>query len=219
MHGFGCDSRFWEPQVAALRGAGWDVAAPDLPYHGGPTQGVEPSLRGLAAWVVGRLGATPAVLIGHSMGGMMALQIAHDRPDVTRAVVLVDAFPSLEMVAAHLPTMFVPGRHRAVRRWIEDTREEILRGMGPDVFDSLWPTVADFDARAWLPEITCRTLAVIGGRRLYGAEDADRLKAAAQLGRLGRTCSVVVVPMTGHFLNLEKPEAVNDAILAWLATL
>jgi len=219
IHGFGCDCRFWEPQATALRAAGWDVATPDLPYHGGPTEGVEQSLQGLAAWVVGRLGGTPAVLIGHSMGGMMALQIAHDRPDLTRAIVLVDAFPSLSVVVPHLPGMFVPGLHRTVRRWIEDTREEVFRNMGQRVYGNLWPTVADFDAVDWLPAITCPALMVIGGRQLYRAEDAERLKADLLLDRLGGPCSVVVVPMTGHFLNLEEPEAVNGTILDWLGAL
>ncbi len=60
IHGMCCDSSFWEPQVAALSDAGYRVASPDLPWHGGPTAGVTPSLQGLSAWVAGSwVAATP----------------------------------------------------------------------------------------------------------------------------------------------------------------
>ena len=42
IHGLGCDSDFWRPQVADLASLRWLVWVPDLPYHDSLATGVYP---------------------------------------------------------------------------------------------------------------------------------------------------------------------------------
>jgi pyruvate dehydrogenase E2 component (dihydrolipoamide acetyltransferase) len=74
------------------------VAAVDLPGHGGSDKpspaSTDYSISGTAAKLgelLEKLELTPAVLIGHSLGGATALQLALDRPKLVRALVLVDS--------------------------------------------------------------------------------------------------------------------------------
>ncbi|MEN6547347.1 MAG: alpha/beta hydrolase, partial [Armatimonadia bacterium] len=153
IHGFGCDSRFWAPQVAVL--GGYEVCVPDLPYHGGPTEGVQRTLEGLAAWVVRECLPEPAVLMGHSLGGMIALQIVHEWPELVEGIVLMDSFPSLELNAQYLNGMYAEGMPAELREWIETARGEIIGQMPQENYEAIWPSVAAFDARGWLAEIAC----------------------------------------------------------------
>lgn len=215
IHGFGCDSRFWAPQVAAL--GGYRLSAPDLPYHGGPTDGVPKTLAGLAEWVVAEHLSEPSVLIGHSLGGMIALQIARDRPELVAGVVLVDSFPSLELNALYLDGLYAEPMAVELRTWIDDTRAEIIARMSEETYEEIWPSVAQFDARPWLGEFTCPLLGIYGGRGRYGEQETERLKHDLLLDRWGGNATVSVVAEVGHFVNLERPDAVNAALRRWLA--
>jgi len=215
IHGFVCDSRFWEPQVAFLRGLGYDAVAPDLPFHGGPTQGVSQSLEGLADWVTRTHLHEPAVLIGHSLGGMIALQIAHEHPSLVAGLGLIDSFPSLELNRDLLPGMFRDMGPGDVRRWVETTRAELLLQMTLPVHDALWPTVLAFDARPWLAEIACPVLGIYGGRGLYGAADAPVLRQQLGLDRTSGDADVVIIEQAAHFVGLERPGEVNTALGLW----
>ena len=77
LHGHGCDHGFWAPPAAALGAAGFPVEAPDFPFHGGPTAGYAPTLASLADFCAALLApGPPAVLAGHSLGGMVATAVA-----------------------------------------------------------------------------------------------------------------------------------------------
>jgi len=217
IHGFGCDSRFWAPQVAAL--GGYEVCVPDLPYHGGLSDGVEKSLEGLAAWVRRECLSEPAVLVGHSLGGMITLQIVHERPELVEGIVLMDSFPSLELNARYLNGMYAEGMPAELREWIEMTREEIVGAMTRENYDAIWPSVWAFDARGWLDEIECPLLGIYGGRGRYGAADGERLKHDLLLDRVSGEVEIAVLESGGHFCNLEYPEATNEVLVRWLQSL
>ncbi|MER3408776.1 MAG: alpha/beta hydrolase, partial [Thermoleophilia bacterium] len=73
---------------------GCRVLCPDLPGHGGSAPLPGASLPALAE-VVGALaeeeGMLPAVVVGHSLGGVVALWLAAQRPDRVRGIVLAGA--------------------------------------------------------------------------------------------------------------------------------
>ena len=217
VHGFGCDARLMRPQAQFLREAGHDVTAPELPFHGGPTDGVEMSLMGLAEWLAREHLHAPTLLIGHSLGGMIALHLALERPHLVTGVALLDSFPSLELNRDVLPGMFVEGSHDVVRKWIEATRSEILEHMTPAVYDTIWPNVVAFDARSRLSEIGCPLLGVYGGRDLYHPADAHQLLPRLSLHTVAGPTDVSIIPGCGHFAHLERPDDVNAALRDWLA--
>jgi pimeloyl-ACP methyl ester carboxylesterase len=97
LHGWGLSHRSYEGPIRALAAAGHRVVAPDLPGFGGtvdlPARGL--SFRAFAAFVedlVAEIEGDGAVhVVGHSFGGGVATQLAHDFPRRVRSLVLVDA--------------------------------------------------------------------------------------------------------------------------------
>jgi pimeloyl-ACP methyl ester carboxylesterase len=92
LHGAGYTHHTFVLQTRALAYDGWNVLAPDLPGHG--LSGGEPlhSVEEMAAFVLAlmdRLDVATAVLAGHSMGGLIALEVARTAPQRVRALVLI----------------------------------------------------------------------------------------------------------------------------------
>jgi len=81
VHGWLLSGRLWSRLGEELLPA-WRLLAPDLPGFGSAPRpaGLQPSLasygRWLAQWVERELGQQPVVLVGHSLGGSVALHAA-----------------------------------------------------------------------------------------------------------------------------------------------
>lgn len=97
VHGLGGSQSTWASVLGDFAEA-YRVAAIDLPGHGGsdkpaPDNAVY-SLDGLSAAlgeVIEKLELVPAIVVGHSLGGAAALQLALDRPKLVRALALVNS--------------------------------------------------------------------------------------------------------------------------------
>ena len=92
VHGLACDYRSWTPQIddlsrdhrciaVDLRGCGQSDAAP--PYN-------LTTLTDDVAAVIREMGLPPAVLIGHSLGGLLVLTMNRRHPDLVLGTVLAD---------------------------------------------------------------------------------------------------------------------------------
>ena len=94
VHGVACHRAFMEPQAEFLRRS-HRVIAVDLRGHGksdAPRQRY--TIAALAedvGWMCERLDLAPVVVVGHSLGGLVALELAAARPDLVRAAVLIDS--------------------------------------------------------------------------------------------------------------------------------
>jgi pimeloyl-ACP methyl ester carboxylesterase len=84
LHGWCCDHTYFAPQFEHFSDNGHMVLALDLRGHGesdAPEQAYSMQLfADDVAWLVGELGIELPVVIGHSMGGVVAFQLAIDRP-------------------------------------------------------------------------------------------------------------------------------------------
>lgn len=83
LHGALNDHTVWAPIVPGLAARGWQVLAPDLPGHGATPGPALASVEDMADWVLARLdgaGIASALLAGHSMGSLVALEAAHRAP-------------------------------------------------------------------------------------------------------------------------------------------
>jgi pimeloyl-ACP methyl ester carboxylesterase len=97
VHGAFAGAWCWEPVIAPLESAGYDVEAIDLPGSGSDsTPLAEVTLNGYAERICAALEATaspaPLLLVGHSMGGMAITQAAARCPRHIAALIYVAAF-------------------------------------------------------------------------------------------------------------------------------
>jgi len=241
LHGLSAGASTWVEVVDRLRPA-VRVTAVDLPGHGGSS----PPPRGAGiAWyadavaaAIGALGPVPAVLVGHSFGGQIALRVAQRHPDTVRALVLVGPSGVLPLrartrVLAVLTTVLRPGARAAPlglrlaeRAWFKRVAFGPLLAADPAALPAR--AVRGFFAelrehtdvrtarRAILAEPpfptewtpACRALV------LWGA--ADAVVPVEHGFALARATSVSLraVADCGHLLIGERPDAVVDAIAA-----
>ncbi|WP_328926421.1 alpha/beta fold hydrolase [Streptomyces sp. NBC_00190] len=92
LHGHFQDGRSFE-ELAREVGPAWRVIGLDQRGHGASDRAAEYTREGYvadAAAVLEHLGLGPAVVVGHSLGGVNAYQLAARRPDLVRAVVVED---------------------------------------------------------------------------------------------------------------------------------
>jgi pimeloyl-ACP methyl ester carboxylesterase len=94
VHGWCCDHSHWRGQIGDFSPDHRCVAL-DLRGHGGsdkPDQDFTiPAFVNDLAWLIPEIGLDRPVLIGHSMGGCIGLNLAHGHPDLLRALVMVDS--------------------------------------------------------------------------------------------------------------------------------
>lgn len=222
LHGVGLDHRMWDRCVPALT-RNHRVSTPDLPGHGtGPAVASDASLDDLADEVLRNLPERPVHLVGFSLGGLVAQQIAVRAPEAVRSLVLVSS------VARRGPeqSAAVRDRLRAAQQDFPDTAETAVQrwmtadwqAREPGLVERLRATLlandlgsyiacyrifatADADLAAHLPDITAPTLAITGGDDPGSTpEMTERLAATIPRAR------AVVVPGAQHLLPLECPD-------------
>ena len=97
LHGWGLDHKAYKRALSRLVTAGVHVVAPALPGFGGTAalSRRAPDLTGYARWVdqfLDEVGVDgPALIMGHSFGGGVAIRFAYDHADRTHALVLVNS--------------------------------------------------------------------------------------------------------------------------------
>ena len=236
VHGWCCDHTYFAPQLEHFGARGHAVLALDLRGHGesdAPEQ--EYSMRVLAndvAWLVGELGLERPVFVGHSMGGVVAFQLAIDRPELPAAIVMIDSpvtrpDASRERLPAFLDALRSPDYRQAIVSYVEGVlflptddgarKAEILARMpttARHVVVSALEGMRDFDP----DEAETRVLAP----SLYIAADDAPLSDLPHLFRIAPGMLFGQTVGSGHFCQLEVPEQVNamlDRFLAVLPTL
>ena len=97
VHGLGGSQTTWASVLGDFAET-YRIVALDLPGHGGSDKpapnAADYSITGLAGVlgeVIEKLDLAPAVIVGHSLGGVTALQLALDRPKLVRGLALVDS--------------------------------------------------------------------------------------------------------------------------------
>src|SRR5690349_1438847 len=97
IHGAAADHSVWALQSRYFAYHGFNVLAVDLPGHGKSVGPALATVEELAAWIFELLstaGLERAVLVGHSMGSLIALHAAASQPErVERLVLIGSAFP------------------------------------------------------------------------------------------------------------------------------
>jgi len=117
IHGMAGDFHNWDEVVGPLADHHL-VIAPDLPGHGGSGPGGgDYSLGAMAAALrdlLAALGHERATLVGHSLGGGIAMQFAYQFPEMTERLVLVSSGGLGPEVSAVLRAAALPGADRFI---------------------------------------------------------------------------------------------------------
>jgi pimeloyl-ACP methyl ester carboxylesterase len=229
LPGLICDARMYAPQVAAFAGS---MAIDSYGPKGTSADSLVEMAR-IALAQADAAGAGKLDVVGHSMGGRVAMELYRMAPDRVRRLALVSTgihplganepekraalqqigydkgFPAL--VDAWLPPMVAPANR--ANPAIYGPMQQMCLDMGQAMFD------AQINALLTRPEvetlvagITCPTLVMTGELDSW----ASPAQHADIAGRIA-AAELVIVPGAGHMIQLEAPEAVNQAIVRWLA--
>jgi len=237
LHGVGGGRGAWAGQLGTFAAAGYRAVAWDAPGYGG-TSAIEPyDMAGLARSLEVLLDAIAAprvVLLGHSMGGMLAQEAviafprriaglvlsatspAFGRPDgawqqdfLRQRLAPLDAGKTMADLAPALAGGLVgpDADPEGVRR-----ATEVMSRVPGETYRKALHAIVGFDRRSALGAITVPVLAIAGER--------DAIAPPAVMEKMAQRipgAEYAVLAGCGHLANLERPRAFNDAVLAWLA--
>jgi pimeloyl-ACP methyl ester carboxylesterase len=247
VHGLGGNWQNWLTVIPELVERGHRAIAFDLPGFGHsemPAQDIAIPRYGLVVDAVLDALAVegPAAVVGSSMGGLIAAELAISRPARVERLVLVSAAALWNeqmrarplVVASKVSRFYAPLlvsgweviarlprlRHEALRaggirnpsRITAPLAYELLSGVGKPGFIDALQALYDYRIRDRLPEIACPTLIV------WGADDpVVPLRHAFEFEQLIPNARVVVFPRAGHAPMLELPQRFNPVLLDFLA--
>lgn len=237
LHGAFGAKDYWRDQVAALVAAGHRVLAWDAPGYGlsalPPDFGIEHCAQALTR-LLREQGGACNVLLGHSMGGMIAQRAWVHAPELIQGYVLsatsaafgqpdgnwqrefvrqrvapLDAGKSLpEHAPDMLRAMMAPGSAGpAIERLIATVSQ-----MREATFRAAVSAIASYEGRALLPTMNIPVLCVAGA--------LDRTAPAEVMAKMASKlpqAQLVVLPDVGHFGWAEDAPAFNRTLLEFLS--
>jgi len=170
LHGFLGSAADWLPVAHRLR-ATWHCTMVDLPGHGRALTPEHPklyTLRGAAQAVLDGV-QRPVHLVGYSMGGRLALQLALQHPERFQSLTLISASPGLPLTA-----------ERAARRRADDALAAELEQQGVNAFLTTWYAQNLFGNLQRKPALWRRLLT---RRRMNSATELARMLRGSSVGR------------------------------------
>lgn len=228
IHGFGADLESWAFNQADLA-AERPVHAIDLPGHGGSGKDVgDGSVSALSAAVVAYMrheGLSDAHLVGHSLGGAVAVEVARGEPDLVSALTLVAPAGFGPDIAGDFIDGFISqSRARRLRGVLEmlvsdpglvtaDMVEGVLRFKRLDgALDALKAVAAaNFEGNAQRNDLRDRLSGLSQPVRVvWGSEDRV-LSASHADGMEG--ARITLLEGAGHIVHMERAAEVNRTIL------
>src|SRR5579859_945724 len=231
LHGFCQSSAYWQPTLDRLAGSGRTAIVPDLPGFGGSADLPGPyTMEGYAVAVARLLdahGISSIVLVGGSMGGVVAQHFALRHPDRLKRLLLV----ATGAFTADPPAALARADVLASSPWNATTVETVVAGffhqpqsaerkemvvrIAMRASQSAAVEAARSNARSntfdQLGGITVPVM-IIQGRH-------DRVRTAEHAAAMREQmadCHVAVLSNSGHTPQLEEPDAFHDLALPFL---
>jgi pimeloyl-ACP methyl ester carboxylesterase len=227
IHGFTCAIDWWD-QMMPLLARRHRVVAVDLLGHGGsekPESGYSMENQAeLVSEALRRLGVRDAIVVGHSLGGIVATALSEAAPELVARIVIVDQAPENNGYGAHLPftaaLTFMPIIGEALWRATPDFAIEDGVGFAagfevPDEFveDFRRLTYSAYDGSPEAEDAYTDAIPLdqrLRGRStpllaIFGAEEQiyDSEEALAAYAAIG--AETKLVPEAGHSPNVERP--------------
>jgi len=234
LHGFPLSPDMWAPQREAFEALGYRTIIPDLRLTDTPA--TMEAMADAAAAALDAAGAAKAVVVGLSMGGYVAFALLSRHPERVAALALVDTKAEADTeegkagrrklaenvlaegarvaVDAMLGKLVSP---KTMERRPDAAREaeRIMLTAKPAAIAAAALGMAERpDRTPMLADIRVPTLVVVGEDDVITPPElARRMASAIPLAELR------IVPEAGHLPNLERPEAFNETLSAWLSNI
>jgi len=264
LHGIGGGHRAFAPQVETFASLGYRAVAWDMPGYGHSAPIEPYTFKGLAQSCIlliesllggsdERRGAAPSresplggqrstqgderggvILLGHSMGAMVAQEVVARRPELVNRLILCGTSPSFgkpdgdwqrdfiaqrtapldagqsmaDLAQVLVPQMIGPG---SLPEGVA-LATRCMAGVHPPAYRKALEALVTFDRRAALPLIRVPTL-LVAGEFDRNAPPAVMQKMAAQIAG----SRYAELPGIGHLQNLEAPDEFDALVLGFLA--
>jgi len=243
IHGFAEGAHVWDPfLLCATSLASQRQVSIDLPGHGdsswaGPSGYDRHRLVADLLHVVERLGVHRMVLVGHSLGGNLAMRMAAQLRDRVAGLVVVDTAPRPSPLARRLLLQELSGSLRpyaSVADYVQHVapsrplaQEKTLRYLAvnalkqqpdgslalkvdPRIEELLMQDDVD-DLWPVVDSLRCPAMVIRGGM-----SGVLSLPAAQELADRLRAVDMTVVPGAGHAVMLDQPFAFRDSIVPFM---
>lgn len=226
IHGWACNSSYWREQIGPLQ-THYTTVTLDLAGHGG-------SGRNRTDWSMARYGEDVAavvrrlpnprvILVGHSMGGPVALEAASILGTRVIGIIGIDTFKSLGLpppsprdvaravapfradfvgaIHRFVPTLFEPGANRAFEQEIAN---DMSRAPAPIAIASL-VSLNSMDYSTLLPAVHVPVVAI--------DSDLGHAASEARIRKVLPSFHAIRLKGDGHFLMLQDPQHFNPVLL------
>lgn len=238
LHGIGGNQSAFDDQLRTT-GGDWRAVAWDMPGYGASPALPEmtfPALADSLAGLLDHLDVERAVVVGHSMGGMVAQELAARHPSRLAGLVLYATTPMFGSADGTFQQRFLAERLAPLERGRApaDLAPDLVAGMlsaatpaaararavdsmaavSAEAYRSALRCLVTFDRRADLERITCPTLLL--------AAELDALAPPRTMARMAERISGAryeCLAGVGHLAHIEAPERFDAALGAFLAGL
>ena len=236
LHGIGGGRHGWAAQQAHVAQLGWRSLAWDMPGYGGSPM-VDPydfAHLAQALWqMLDAANIQQAVLVGHSMGAMVALQAWTQAPERIRAMVLAASSPAFGHSDGDFQQQFLAQRLAPLEsgKTMADIADRLIPSMvapgstapalvlaregmaaiAPDTYRAALCALVQFEQRAALPTITVPVLCL--------AAEHDRTAPPVVMERMAQKipdARYACLAGAGHLLQYEQAEAFNAELEKFL---
>jgi pimeloyl-ACP methyl ester carboxylesterase len=224
LHGAGGSSQTWLSQVNLLPDA-VNALALDLPGHGETEGPVKETLREYGLWLTELLETVigfPVFLMGHSMGGAIALDSAISRPDLFEGLILVATGARLHVAPAFLKGLdrdfegsvdtiigyaYAPGADPTTVR----EGAILMKAAGQHAVLGDFSACNRFDRRSDLSSVRNPCLIVCGDRdQLTPPPLSESLQASIP------TSELKILAGAGHMVMIERFREFNQSVMAFI---
>ncbi len=235
VHGLGSSTEDWEPQVSELARE-FTVVTYDVRGHGrtGKPAGAYSvsQFASDAAALIGALGLGAVHVVGLSMGGMIAFQLAADHPELVRSLVIVNSGPEMvprtfkeklgivqrrlivrlmgmRKMGEVLAERLLPGAEHSARRevfvdrWARNDKDAYLRALS---------ALVGWTVTAKLPAITQPVLVVTAD------QDYTPVAWKQWYTSLMPNATLAVIPESRHMMPVERPQLFHETLVPFLAS-
>jgi 3-oxoadipate enol-lactonase len=236
LHGIGGGRAAWQRQLTFFESQGYKAIAWDAPGYGG-TSMVDPYTfenvaRALEA-SISRIRGESVVIVGHSMGGMIAQEAYALYPGKISGLALTFTSPAFGGSTSEFTQNFIEARIKPLdlgRTMAEISARlmptmhgstsdpsglllaaQVMAGVPPETYRKAVAMLTTFDRRGVLAKITVPTLVLSGSDDMVAPP-----KMMERMAEKIPKSEYVCLPGCGHLGPMDQPDAFNTALLAFL---